>query len=114
MAHHGLAFAEKHDFWTNYAVEVGDFAPAFKVDELHGCLIDFVLETVFDHVVTGILVHLFLEFFLVNILHLFHDVLFKAHVRPIGKQIFDISIVACQLLGVQVQAPHHLCRVIWI
>jgi len=75
-------------------------------------MVDLVVETIFDHVVAGVPLHFLHKFLLIYLQHLSHHVLFQAHVGPVGKQIFDVALVASELVLAQVEATHHLCRVL--
>jgi hypothetical protein len=76
---------KEHYFRTHNAENIRYFVPTFGIYKLHGSLILFVIETSFDHVVTGVFLNRILEFTSVNILHLLYHILLQAHVGPVAK-----------------------------
>ncbi len=100
---HGVLLTEEHYFWTDHPENVRDFAPTFVVNKLHRHLVVVVLlETAIKQVVTGVLVNRLLHFLFVNLLHLLQDILLQAHVGPVRKHIFHVSLVFPKEFWIQV------------
>ena len=65
MVDYAILLAKEQDFWANHTENICYFTPSLVVNKFYWKIVLFgrIIETVFNHVVTGILVHGILELF---------------------------------------------------